>query len=294
MTMGKKKKGSGLGCLFWIALILLVLVIFLFNRERIRTVVESTGLRDLLADNFTSTEKPEVTRVETSPEDDSPRGSSEQKTREDATPRPRNATPDAGPQEKDTELQERVVTIESEPQNTRSVESTEKNAVSESADSTYDDGSNIEKPVETDERVRNMRKAKLYFVSLNESGEILLESIVRPVFYIDSPLTETMESLLKGLTTSELNQGLLSLIPEEAVLHSVKVSGGIAYIDFSQAIRFNAFGKEGYVNQLKQLIYTATEFPTVNAVQIMIEGKVHSYMGPEGVYIGEPLTRESF
>src|SRR6056297_1390603 len=59
--MAKKKKAS-LGCLFWVALILLVLVVFLFNRERINTVLDETGFREYL---FTQdTQEPEVQRVE--------------------------------------------------------------------------------------------------------------------------------------------------------------------------------------------------------------------------------------
>ena len=40
--MGRKK--SSIGCLFWTALVLLVLVIFLFNRSTIESVLDKTGL----------------------------------------------------------------------------------------------------------------------------------------------------------------------------------------------------------------------------------------------------------
>ena len=41
-------------------------------------------------------------------------------------------------------------------------------------------------------------------------------------------------------------------------------------------------------NQLKQVIYTACEFPTVQAVQFLIDGKVVPYMS-ESVYTEKPL-----
>ena len=63
-------------------------------------------------------------------------------------------------------------------------------------------------------------------------------------------------------------------------------------MDFSENFLFNSFGLEGYMGQLKQIIYTATEFPTVKRVQILIEGQVKSYLG-EGIFIGNPLTRET-
>ena len=129
---------------------------------------------------------------------------------------------------------------------------------------------------------------------VDEAGEISLTSVVRPVTYVDSPLFETIKTLTKGLTPSELNRGYLSLIPEKAELKSAIVRDGIAYLDFSEDFRFNSFGVEGYKTQLKQVIYTATEFSNVKLVQITIEGQKHQYLAPEGIFIGAPLSRESF
>ena len=57
---------------------------------------------------------------------------------------------------------------------------------------------------------------------------------------------------------------------------------------------YNRFGIEGYAGQLKQVVYTATTFPTVQDVQILIEGETRDYLGGEGVFIGRPLSRNSF
>jgi spore germination protein GerM len=48
------------------------------------------------------------------------------------------------------------------------------------------------------------------------------------------------------------------------------------------------------VAELKQVVYTATEFPTVENVQILVEGEISKYLGPEGVAIDKPLSRGSF
>jgi spore germination protein GerM len=53
-------------------------------------------------------------------------------------------------------------------------------------------------------------------------------------------------------------------------------------------------GVEGFVAQLQQIIYSTTEFPTVDRVQILIEGKRVEYLGGEGIYIGEPISRNTF
>ena len=58
---------------------------------------------------------------------------------------------------------------------------------------------------------------------------------------------------------------------------------GTAYLDFSEAFRFNSLGKEGLSAQLQQVVYSATEFSTVKRVQILLEGKTADYLGPEGL-----------
>jgi len=57
---------------------------------------------------------------------------------------------------------------------------------------------------------------------------------------------------------------------------------------------YNRYGIEGYAGQLKQIVYTATNFSTVKDVQILIEGQPRDYLGGDGVYIGKPLSRASF
>ena len=88
--------------------------------------------------------------------------------------------------------------------------------------------------------------------------------------------------------------GLISLIPEQTELRSISLKNGTAYLNFSESFRFNSFGVEGYNAQLKQVVYTATEFSNIDSVQILIEGSKMDYMGPEGVFIGKPLSRADF
>ena len=137
------------------------------------------------------------------------------------------------------------------------------------------------------------RDSALYFVFFSPSGDIKLSKINRRVQVTGSPLQAVMDVLLEGATPDELNQGYLSLIPPGTKLKSIRVSDGIATMDFSEEFMFNTFGPEGMRNQLKQIIYTASEFPTVKAVQFLIDGKKVDYIS-EGVKTKEPLTKNSF
>ena len=65
-------------------------------------------------------------------------------------------------------------------------------------------------------------------------------------------------------------------------------------LNFNDEFEFNTIGVEGYLGQLMQIVYTATAFPTVDSVQILISGEKKDYLGSEGVWIGSPLARSSF
>jgi len=254
--MGKRR--SSIGCLFWIALILLVLVIVLFNRKTIENVLKNTDFVSLFKKEITTEETPEVQRQVEEPESS------------DETPKIETPSREESSQEN---TEDTIVVEIIEPQ--------EKEQTPEK-----------EEPLESENR--KLRKSTVYFVDVSQGGTVRLSGHERTVYYADSPLTETIRTLLKGPAPEELNMELLSLIPEETELRSASVKKGTAYLDFNEAFTFNSFGVEGFTAQLSQIVYTATEFSTVDSVQFLIEGKKVEYLGPEGVYIGKPLRRDSF
>jgi germination protein M len=139
-----------------------------------------------------------------------------------------------------------------------------------------------------------VRKQRLFFASVDTNGKIVLKGVIRPIPASDSPLRDTLQSLLQGPTSSEVNLGFLTMIPAGTKLRGVTVRGDTAYIDFNESFRFNTLGREGLNAQLRQIVFAATEFPTVKKVQILIEGKKVQYLGPEGIRIDAPLGRLSF
>ncbi|HTO24241.1 MAG TPA: GerMN domain-containing protein [Spirochaetia bacterium] len=138
------------------------------------------------------------------------------------------------------------------------------------------------------------RKARLFFTVVDPAGALELKSVIRSIPASDSPLHDTLESLLKGPTAQEMNLGLVSMIPTDARLRSVAVKDDTAIIDFSEGFRFNSQGLDAMNAQLRQVVYAATEFPTVRRVQIRIEGQTVRYLGTEGMRLDQPLTRDSF
>jgi spore germination protein GerM len=139
-----------------------------------------------------------------------------------------------------------------------------------------------------------IRKARLYFAAVDAAGKIQLKSVIRSIPASDSPLRDTLEALLKGPSSQELNLGMVSMIPTDARLRTVTVQGDTAVVDFSESFRFNPQGMEAMDAQLRQVVYAATEFPSVKNVQIRIEGATVRYLGTEGMRLDAPLSRASF
>ena len=107
----------------------------------------------------------------------------------------------------------------------------------------------------------------------------------------DSPLTDAIKNLLAGPDASDK---VRTLIPSGTKLIGASVKNGIATLNFNEAFVFNQnFGNDGYSAQLQQIVYTATEFSTVNSVQFLIEGEKKDFL-VEGLWIGSPLSRANF
>jgi spore germination protein GerM len=104
-------------------------------------------------------------------------------------------------------------------------------------------------------------------------------------------MLDALNVLLQGPTGEEQRRGLVSLIPSGTRILSATVRGSTAYISFSEEFQYNTYGVEGYAAQLRQIIWTATEFSNVRDVQILIEGRRVDYLG-EGIWIGSPISRD--
>ena len=137
---------------------------------------------------------------------------------------------------------------------------------------------------------------QLCFVQFDGDGLVVRKVIKRSVQKNDSPLTNSINLLLKGPdTTKSAEKNCQSLIPAGTKLLGAKVQNGVAVLNFNENIEFNEMGIEGTIHSLEQIVYTATAFSTVNSVQILIEGEKKPFLGSEGgPRIDAPLSRNNF
>jgi germination protein M len=139
-----------------------------------------------------------------------------------------------------------------------------------------------EKP-ETDE-------VKVYFVKLNEKSEKMYLTPVTRTVPRGGLLENTMKELIKGPTQSEKKKGHLTAVPSGLKVNSIRIKNRSAEIDFNGAIEQGANGSI-LINRIDQIVYTATQFPSVKSVVIKINGRTRQTLGTDGLSIGGPLHR---
>lgn len=272
-----KRKRSHVGCLFWVALILLVIVVFLFNRPKIAQVLKTTGLTTLVTRKPQQPSAPTVERtplVQTKPE----------LTLKPGAPASSGGTPPPEGSSKNVKQPTNPT-----PQTKSTSSKNENQPVGAGSGSSASSGSSSSTPSKV-----LTRRFDLYFVKVSTNGQAVLTPTQQKIEFVDSPLTKTFDSLLEGVSSSDRSSGLRSLIPAGTKLLSASVRNGTAYLDFNDRFRFNPFGVQGYDAQLKQVVYTATQFQTVKRVQILLDGKVRRFLASEGIPIDKPLDRSSF
>lgn len=274
-----RSRGSNrphLGVIFWIAAILFISILLMFKLPSIRTVLENTGFVEVVFENGSTGDsagrgEPADPGLQEPPVRDRPYPSAPEHLLvspppEATDPSPAPDPPAADPLLAETPREQKEEVLEVAPPRQPRDE---------------------EPPVRT-------RQSTVYFIKVTDDGRIRAEAVSRSGPATSSPLTKAMEALISGPSAEDLNKGLLTLLPEGTRLLSARVESGVAYLSFNEAFRFNALGVEGHLAQLQQVVLTATAFPTVEAVQILIEGQQTAYLSGDGVYIGRPLRPGDF
>lgn len=136
-----------------------------------------------------------------------------------------------------------------------------------------------------------MRRTVFYFK--DDNGYLV--PVMRRIPWEDGIARTTINNMIDSteLRESLLNTGLQPLIPmgTEVLGLSINPDTGLCKIDFSEAIR-NVETQKDEENLIKGIVYTLTEFPTINEVQIMIEGNMVPVL-QDTMAINQPITREN-
>lgn len=121
------------------------------------------------------------------------------------------------------------------------------------------------------------------------TGLTVRQAQVTPPQFARAAVTE----LLKGPTPSETSNAWGTAIPAGAQLLGLDISGGVATVDLSSEFESGG-GSLSARMRLAQLVYTLTEFPSVQSVMLEIDGQRATTFSSEGIVIDGPMTRDEF
>jgi spore germination protein GerM len=119
-------------------------------------------------------------------------------------------------------------------------------------------------------------------------GDARLVPVTRTVPPTLAVATAAVRELLAGPAPDEA--GLLTMIPAGSRLLGITLDGSVATVDLTGTFESGG-GSASMLGRLAQLVYTATQFPTVDAVRLRLDGTPVESLGGEGVIVGAGLGR---
>ncbi|MFC7614544.1 GerMN domain-containing protein [Actinokineospora soli] len=102
-----------------------------------------------------------------------------------------------------------------------------------------------------------------------------------------------VRELLAGPSASERAAGMSSSVPDGTALRGVSLAGGTATVDLSGRYD-DGGGTLSMTSRLAQVVFTLTQFSTVERVQFRVDGVPVREFGGEGIVLDRPRTRADF
>jgi germination protein M len=103
----------------------------------------------------------------------------------------------------------------------------------------------------------------------------------------------TLRSMVAGSETEKriAQSGLHGVIPEGTEIRGMSIKDGLCRVDFSKNI-LNTSSLEQEENMISAITYALTEFPTIDRVELLVEGQALSSL-PNGYAINKGFEREN-
>jgi len=117
--------------------------------------------------------------------------------------------------------------------------------------------------------------------------------VTRNVPKTEAVLKASLEQLFQGPNAQERAKGLGTEIPPDTRLIAASVVDGVANIDVTGPFD-DGGGTLSMTARMAQLVYTATQFPSVDSVRLFMHGTPVEALGGEGIIIDEPQTRADY
>lgn len=157
-----------------------------------------------------------------------------------------------------------------------------------SASSAPDEGTTTETTITTavETTAGASRFVDIYFVQ----GNGYATPVATAVPSSPNVATNAMLALIAGPSASQKSEGLYSSVPVDTELLGLTIDDGIARVDLSGEFEAGG-GSFSLSSRLAQVVYTLTQFSTVEAVEFWLEGAPVTVFSDEGLVLDGPVDR---
>ncbi len=102
-----------------------------------------------------------------------------------------------------------------------------------------------------------------------------------------------MKALLEGPTETETEAGMVSNVPDGTTFLGLQIEDGVATVDLSKEYASGG-GSLSMFMRLAEVVFTLTQFPTVDGVNFKLDGEAIDVLGGEGIIIDHPQSRVDY
>jgi len=170
-----------------------------------------------------------------------------------------------------------------------SAETTEGSGETQTTPSTEAPGQNTTTTAGDPSKPENLTLS-VYFPAAGEH----IATAHRTVPYTIETADAAMGELLEGPTDFERETAkMATAIPEGTTLLGINMSNGTATVDLSKEFASGG-GTTSMTLRLAQVVFTLTQFPSIENVQFMLDGEAVTVFGGEGILLEEPVGRDYF
>jgi len=127
---------------------------------------------------------------------------------------------------------------------------------------------------------------KAYFMDVEKVAPVSGSAIGKGV------ASAAMELLLAGPDPSQTALGLTTMIPAGTELLGVSITDKVATVDLSSGFTSGG-GTLSMTGRVAQVVFTLTQFSTIDEVVFEVEGEPLDVLGGEGIILDTPRSRET-
>jgi hypothetical protein len=136
---------------------------------------------------------------------------------------------------------------------------------------------------------------RAYFFLGSFTHDAGLAPVLRDIPATTAVGTAALNALLAGPGDAEINTSpaMFTAIPEGTRLLGLTIEDGVATVDLSGEFASGG-GSASVLGRLAQVVYTLTQFPTVEKVSFKLDGTPVSSFSGEGVVLDHPVGRADY